>query len=821
MRRSSHWLVKLVIVESPNKVIKVEGLLSDSKVIPDWSFKNDRIKKLGTGPEKAIAMATTGHFMSLQEITWTPQHTPTKLPDGIDLPPNGALASFALEWEILPGRHIQEAISHNIKDRSDNLTEIIVATDPDREGELIAVHALNLIKRLFPDLDVPFTRAYMHSITVDGIHTAMQERQELFDHNLANAAEARHAMDRIFGFLGSSVVRFANPQMRSIGRVQTPALILIDEREKKITKFIESHQPEFQVRAVCTFSSRNGTSYSQLVHIKPANESKMGAIDWENRKVVEQLCSKWKLENCSGFQVKGAPIITPNVTSPPDPFTMATLIAKANRQLHLSSENVNSCLQDLFQMGYITYPRTDSIRIDESVLPSIYEAIKSEHGNDMLYPLEQRASAVNERIAKGEQRKHNRKRDSMEKGNVEDAHEAIRPTDIKMKADNLGKGIAANTRQVYDLIYRNTLAAFMVPMKTERVSAQVSLTAGNGDALEFHLEGKHTVEAGWSVAFRVGSGKASQSIAETQLEAEAVENGVVVVPNISDEEFKAISELKVQLSRKGVNGVKLESPRVQEYRAPPPLPYSEGGIIEELRNNGVGRPSTYPMIVKTLLARNYITINKGRCETTPVGRLLVEISKSTFPSIVNIGFTSSFEKKLDRIAKPDQNNKALLSQYPNLSEADYVLSSFVSTFLNYITEATRNQRALVTERSLTIKREELMKKGQVEDEVTFAETLKRERQNAMAQVPDLIQSSKNYRTFTALQNSLGDYLRRNFPLTPPVSWVPNKKGVVSSPSSSRSIRSSSTYTSYTKYSAKKAAKKTASKRVKKVAKTKK
>ncbi|CCW71839.1 unnamed protein product [Phytomonas sp. Hart1] len=821
IQRSLCWLEKLVIVESPNKVIKVEGLLSDPRVIPDWSFKNDRLKGLGTRPEKAIAMATTGHFMSLQEIIWTPHHITTRLPDDIDLPKNGVLANFELEWEILSGRHIQEAMSHNIKERSDNLTEIIVATDPDREGELIAVHALNLIKRLFPDLNVPFTRAYMHSITVDGIRTAMQERQELFDHNLANAAEARHTMDRIFGFLGSSVVRFANSQMRSIGRVQTPALILINEREKKITKFIETHKPEFQVRAMCTFPSRNGTRYSQLVQIKPVHQDKMSTTDWENKKSVEQLCSKWRLMSCSDFQVKGTPIIIPTVTNPPEPFTMSTLIAKANRQLHLSSENVNSCLQDLFQMGYITYPRTDSTRIDESVLSSIYEAIKSEFGKDMLYTLEARTSDEGQRASKRDQGKPNRRRHAVEKGNVEDAHEAIRPTDINIKADNLGKSISTSTRQIYDLICRNTIAAFMIPMKKERITAPIRLTAGNGEALEFNLEGKHTVEAGWSVAFRVGSGKGSQSIADAQLDAEAIENGIAVIPNISDEEFKAISELKSQLGRKGPNELKLESPCVQEYQAPPPLPYSEGGLIEELRNNGVGRPSTYPMIVKTLLARNYITINKGRCETTPIGRLLVETSKSTFPSIVNIGFTSSFEKKLDLIAKPEQNNKAFLSQYPNLTEADYVLSSFVSTFLNYITEATKNQRALIAERSLTIKREELMKKGQAEDEATFAETLKRENQNALAQVPDLIEFCKNYRTFTALQNSLGDYLRRHFPLMPPANWAPNKDGVGSFSPLSRGPCASSTYTSYTKYAAKKVAKKTASQRVKKVAKSRK
>lgn len=747
MRRGMFLLEKLVIVESPNKVIKIEGLLSDPKVVPDWSFDLPHLKAMGVGPEKAIAMATTGHFMSLKELTWTPQQVEGK-PDDQDFPPNGVMANFALEWEVLPGRNIQDTVSHYIREKADNLTEIIIATDPDREGELIAIHALSLIKSMFPDLAVPFTRAYVHSITADGIRTAMQQRQEAFDCNLANAAEARHAMDRVFGFLGSSVVRFANPQMRSIGRVQTPALILVAERERRIASFLEAHKATFQIRASCAFLARHGSaSYSQLVTLQAKDGS--AALDWASEKDVKQLSSQWRLDQATGFSLPRPPVVTPNETEPPEPFTMATLIAKANRQLHLSSEHVSSCLQDLFQMGHITYPRTDSTRVDETALPAIYAAVDKEFGRAAVCRVEDRAAGKRRGGKKAAA-----KEDGAAEGNVEDAHEAIRPTDIAVKSADLGN-IAGNTKLVYDLVRRNILAAYMHPMKTERVVAEVAVTAANGDEVVFTLEGRHTVTPGWALAFRTGSGKGAQSLAESQMDAEAAEGGGdALAPRVTEDEFNAIAGLEATVGR----GLKLGASQVLQYRPSPPLPYSEGGLIEELKNNGVGRPSTYPMIVKTLLSRNYITVEKGRCETTEVGRMLVETSKTTFPSIVDIGFTSAFEKKLDRIAKPEASDNAFLRSHPVVTEGDYVLSSFVSKFLNYVTEATRNQRGNIAERSLAHKSEGGAALGD--------EEISRERQRAAATVPDLLDNSRKYRTFTALQNSLNDYLRRNFPPSP-------------------------------------------------------
>lgn len=791
LRRTICAWEKLVIVESPNKVIKVEGLLSSPRVIPDWSFGNAALKPISTGAEKAIAMATTGHFMSLKELTWNPQSQGVAAASagGVDFPDNGVLASFALEWELLPGRRIRDTVSHYIEEKADNLTEIIIATDPDREGELIAVHAQNLIRRMFPELKVPFTRAYMHSITEEGIRRAMQERHEAFDYNLANAAEARHAMDRIFGFLGSSVVRYANPQMRSIGRVQTPALILIRERETRIESFLDTHASSFEVQAMCHFTARQGQRFSQIVKVAPVQPNTVAEVDWKDKAAVSRVCDGWGLRAASDFSVAAGCTPQETVSPPPKPFTMATLISKANRQLHYSSDMVSSCLQDLFQMGFITYPRTDSTRIDDSVLPSIYAAIRSEFGKKAVLEPQQEASGrrVPRRTKPGEADSGG----DASGGNVEDAHEAIRPTNIATTVDDLG-AVSVPMKRLYDLVRRNTMAAFMTPMRSERLAVPVTCRASNGDAVEFVLQGKHVVEPGWSLSFRSSTSKSSSAAsssstgaaaavapleAETDQDVRAMEDGATMLPTLSDEEFAALHDIANK--RGGSASLRLDTAQVVENRPAPPLPYSEGGLIEQLRSNGVGRPSTYPMIVKTLLARNYIVMNNGRCETTPVGRLMVETSRTTFPSIVDIGFTAAFEKKLDRIAKPEDGDggegRSAAMATPAISQADLVLSSFISNFLNYVTEATRAKQAAISARSFALRQHKTAQGGSedspaatpaadsAEAAADFQSQLERETRRVTSQVPDLVDNMKMYRTFTALQNSLNDYLRRNFP----------------------------------------------------------
>lgn len=911
------------MVESPTKMKKIEQFLKGKDVIPDWSFGGlDVLQHLGKGgPEVAVAMATSGHFMGLSEMTWevlsaTPsspnsgmsstaarssatgsndnntmderkkasESTGASCTSGSPCPTPTLQARFNLLWETVPGRRIHETLLKNLQDEAarEKISEIIVATDPDREGELIATHVYQIMQKVFPGISIPFTRAYMHALTVEGVQKAMRERTPSFDWNLAHAAEARHAMDRIFGFLGSTVVRHAHPLMRSIGRVQTPSLILIREREEKIKEFKASHPSYYELISSCSFKSGKN-KFTHTVVLQPEENSKEAGELAEHRaekSEIQKLLDSWGLKKeLKELDIWKDPQITEITTLPPDPFTMSALLTRANRLLHLSSGRSSLALQELFQHGYITYPRTDSTRVDVNALEAIYKTVAREFGEKNLQKRKIEPIQGRQRSYKGsadsntDARNDNDPKASAEGAtlfNVEDAHEAIRPTNIRVTATKLPSSLSAPAQQLYDLIRRHTLASCMIPMKTEKAQVFLKGKTVNGVPMTFKLEGRHTTCEGWSKAltagWKKGKGKRNQGIPEdcSELASAGQEESIedqkgkdsaaltssspAAMEDISDEsseespeektpvvsnaEFQALLRFSqdVKLSGSGsadssASGagkervrqmqVTVSSTKLRQFTPPPPLLYSEGGLIADLRKNGVGRPSTYPLILQTLEDRKYVVLNKQRCETTEIGKLLVDVSRGIFPSIVDIGFTSKFEKQLDSIAKPqapfgESNEGATASTAPTatkiednssttssssssrpLSPMDRVLSQFTSDFLYHVYEATRQQRALLAERSLHVlsssgTMSSATEKGGSENKTSDGrpegsanvivsppsataslpptpEVIQKEREQAMSRVPDLVQLSTQYKTFTAVQSNLREYLWRNFP----------------------------------------------------------
>lgn len=945
LSRNRFLLDKLVVVESPTKMKKIEHFLKDKNVVPDWSFGGiETFRQLGKGgPEVAVAMATSGHFMSLTELTWEVFSTPSsssksgpnnshmssscnnskiaKSLEGVNrknenlsfsrihpssLPSRTLEARFNLLWETIPGRRIHESLLAHLRDETarEKFSEIIVATDPDREGELIATHVYQLMQKVFPGLSIPFTRAYMHSLTVEGVQAAMRERSTSFDWNLAHAAEARHAMDRIFGFLGSTVMRHAHPLMRSIGRVQTPSLILIREREEKIKEFKASHPSYYEIIANCNFKGGKH-KYMQTVVLHPEENSKEAALLLESRKKkveMQKLLDSWGLKKeVKDLYALEEPRVTENTSEPPDPFTMSALLTRANQLFHLSSGRISLALQELFQHGLITYPRTDSTRIDAKALEAIYKVVVREFGEKWLQKriVERVQGRQGGKKAKGsssdgEESAKNDNPDSASEDtyrNVEDAHEAIRPTNIQLTAKRLSSTLSAPAHQLYDLIRRHTLASCMIPMKTEKVQVSLKGKTANGVVLLFKLEGRHTTCEGWSKALtagwkkgkpkgsQVGEGSSNESslakgeispgdqkgdgiitmnntpfVMEDISDGSADESQEAQTPVISNAEFQTLmrfpqmakpSDLRSSSSSDSGTAsltrhpqITLSAVKLREFTPPSPLLYSEGSLIADLRKHGVGRPSTYPLIVQTLQERKYIVLNKQRkCETTEVGQLLVDVSRGIFPAIVDIGFTAKFEKQLNSIAKPEKqlaeaedgigevplekqspvdaiqkegcagppsgtsplpppttasNSSSRPSPSKPLSPMDRVLSQFTSDFLYYVLEATRQQRAHLAERSLHVlslskaadaktahasigNLSDDARAGGTPNTTTPAptpatisptpspESIQEQRERAMSLVPDLVQLSAQYKTFTAVQSNLREYLWRNFP----------------------------------------------------------
>lgn len=779
LRRTLHRNVKLVIVESPNKVYKIQTFLTNT---PDWTFGQAALKPVcPASNERVEVIATVGHFLELSNVQFNRLPIPAKstgtnatatdsaVPSaetGDDkkkkkkskkAPAKEALsASYAsftgdkiyrghtLQWVPSKDKNTATEIVQKVLSMKKELSEIILASDPDREGELISKHVFDVIQRDVPNLKVRFSRAYIHSITPEGVQKALAERRiDFLDVGLAQAAETRHAMDRYFGYLGSNVVRHLNQNLRSVGRVQTPALITIAQRENQIEKYMKEHRATFSLQAECTFGTKGGTQFKKnvvLQEIKSGKEAKAvaavpaipkdkledtAAVEAHDQRVKEVYVEALDLGRI-GAPTASPPTYSTIKTSPPKLFTMATLITRANRDLKMTSEQVARGLQDLFQNGAITYPRTDSTRIDPSVLPEVYKYITNTFGAECVYTLEAQEQVPN--TVKGK-----KKAQAAEEGNAEDAHEAIRPTHIHaIHAANVDNHAA----QLYTIIRLNTLAAFMVPHTQEKVQTEVSFSSGSDARLLVKLEARRVTQVGFQAAF-----KGTQSTGAADGEAEGN-----VFETTTPPEFEAVEKLGTSLSA-GSSTFVLGKVAVTKSRPQPPPQYSEGTLIEMLKENGVGRPSTYPSLCKTLLTRGYVVHNaKGRLETTALGRTLVTNATICFPKVVDIGFTAQFEKKLDLVATAGDGSQTL---------HNIALSEFLNEFLEMIEVAGRSNRYYILERMTRLR---LGKDAS-------AEALRTEVDRSAAtfrfiKIHELMKSSPD---FLDTQRKLDGYLRSDFP----------------------------------------------------------
>lgn len=826
LRRNLLYYHKLVVVESPVKRSKLEALFNRKGIVPDWSFggkpsleKLPSFPKPGGEPEQVLTVATGGHFMTMQEIMWhnvadkvaevQPEAAATEQQQGAEphqsLPAAaGTKAAFNLLWETTPKCGVQDAFATHLgtEEQRNEVSEIIVATDPDREGELIGVQAYQLLCKLYPNISIPFSRAYIHALTAEGVVAAMESRTTKFDWQLSHAASARHAMDRIFGFLGSTVVRHAHPLMRSVGRVQTPSLILIRERERRIEDFKLRSPAYYVMQGVCCFPSGRGGSRSstQTAIIRPVKDSHAAVMELSkrfHRDDMERLMEEWGVRRISSLRCSTPPKLSVRELPAPSPLTMAAALTRANSMHQIANGATALALQELFQNGYITYPRTDSTRIEKDALEEIYKAVTATFGASALQrraveaPPPVGAAATGGRVKK--------------QMNVEDAHEAIRPSDITVLPGSLPTTLSRSARLLYDLIHRQTLASCMAPAEMERVQVVLETKGAGGVPLQMVLEGKRKKQGGWPLAFSSSAAddssaagrrrkkkkaqESDEAAAATSLE-EAGGRGEdespddVDMPMLSNDDFDALSSIREgsEVTLKGTHLVKVEQT--------PPQNFSEGTLISELQRHGVGRPSTYPTIVSTLLERQYIVMNEGgRCETTDVGKLLVEVAQSVFPGIVNIHFTSEFEGELEGIAKSPAEEHQTREGSPAAAESaeqeyvwspmDRVLSRFTDRFFGDVVDATKRQRAKLAELSVkqltTGKSSPSSSAAEVSPDMP--ERVRVEQERAISLIPDLGRLSMQYRSFTAVQNNLKEFLWRNFPRlsTPSLSSAGAKK----------------------------------------------
>ncbi|HKM21333.1 MAG TPA: type I DNA topoisomerase [Lachnospiraceae bacterium] len=482
---------------------------------------------------------------------------------------------------------------------------IYLATDPDREGEAISWHlcsALNLE-------DKKTYRITFNEITKNAVKDSLKNAREI-DMDLVNAQQARRMLDRMVGYRISPLLWAKVKRGLSAGRVQSVALRIICDREDEINAFI----PEEYWTLDAGFSIDGDKRTLETHFCGDAN----GKIEITGKKQLDDIMAslkgaKYKVaEIKKGERIKKAPL----------PFTTSTLQQEASKTLNYSTQKTMRLAQQLYEgidikgngtVGVITYLRTDSTRVAEEAEVSAKAYIEATYGADY-------ASVVMPTKKEGKK--------------IQDAHEAIRPTDITRTPQSLKDSLSRDQLRLYTLIWKRFTASRMSEAKYETTSVKIE---GNG--YRFSAAGSKTVFEGFMLVYT--------SEEDEKSNGNALLNSITKDTKLKAKDFEE-----------------------KQHFTQPPAHYTEASLVKALEELGVGRPSTYSPTITTILARRYITKENKNLYVTELGEVVNKIMKDAFPSIVDMNFTANMELLLDNVEEGKVNWKTIISNfYPDLDEA--------------------------------------------------------------------------------------------------------------------------------------------------------
>lgn len=559
----------LIIVESPTKARTIGRFLgSDYEVI-----------------------ASMGHIYDLPKSTL-----------GVDVEHD-----FTPEYQLM---NEKKKTLDALKKASKNADRVILATDLDREGEAIAYHIAQNIG--IKDAD----RIVFHEITKEAIDDALAHPNKV-NKDLVDAQTARRVLDRLVGYKLSPLLWSKVRRGLSAGRVQSVALRLIVEREREIEKF--KKEPYFTITVkLKNDKSKDGTDF-ELVEIggkKIEETRKLDLYDGEYKYVLTQVNSEEKSREIEA-DLKTKEFVVSDVSkkemrrTPPPPYTTSTLQQDAARRMGLSGKRTMSVAQKLYEEGYITYHRTDSVSISESARKQMGEFVKKEFGDKYLSPSPRYY-------------KNNSK-------NAQEAHEAIRPAKVNVTGAQILQDLGPQFGKLYDLIWRRAVATTMADAITE--STAVTVNAGKDD---------YKLKANGSVLLFEGFLKVNPAALNDNR-----------LPEFSaNEKLDFISALS------------------QFHETLPPPRYNDASIIKTLEEKGIGRPSTYATIISTIEARAYIEREESRFKPTPVGVAVNDFLVENFSDVDDIPFTAGMEDELDLIAAGDKKWVPVMKEFYDPFEKD-------------------------------------------------------------------------------------------------------------------------------------------------------
>ena len=503
---------------------------------------------------------------------------------------------FAMLWEVDPdSRKHLKAIADALKDDP----ALILATDPDREGEAISWHLAQALRdRKALGRDASVRRVTFNAITRAAVAQAMEHPRDV-DQALVDAYLARRALDYLVGFNLSPVLWRKLPGARSAGRVQSVCLRLVVEREMEIEAF--QAREYWTVRA--TLITPRGQSFeADLVQLAGR---KLDRFDLANETAADIAVQAIRSRDLTVTSVEARPA----TRGPAAPFMTSTLQMEASRKLGFSAKQTMSTAQRLYEAGHITYMRTDGIDMAPEAVMAARDAIRARFGEDYLpkSPRMYRNKAIN----------------------AQEAHECIRPTDMTRPAEKLGV-TDADQRRLYDLIFKRTLASQMADARFERTTVEI----GSADAqVGLRATGQVVLFDGFTAIYQEGRDDSG-------------EDDEGRLPQI------AVGE---PLRKDAITPV-------QHFTQPPPR-YTEASLVKRMEELGIGRPSTYATILSTIQDRGYVTKDKGRLSPTDQGRLVTVFLSNYFRRYVDYDFTKRLEAQLDEVSAGDAGYKDVLRQF--------------------------------------------------------------------------------------------------------------------------------------------------------------
>ena len=577
---------KLVIVESPAKARKIGSFLGDEYVV---EASVGHIRDL---PQRAADIPK-----EFKKFAWAKE--------GVNIEED-----FAPLYVINPDKKSKVA---ELKDLMKDADELILATDEDREGEAIAWHLIEVLRP-----KIPVRRMVFHEITKDAIQKAAKETRDL-DYRLVDAQETRRVLDRLYGYRLSPVL-WKNVMPRiSAGRVQSVATRLIVERERERMAFISSAWWDLAAQCEPGFSARLLSLDGKRVAATNDFDANGGIKDKSaaNILLLDEAGARELVQSLNGqVLVVKSMEESPRTERPKPPFTTSTMQQDAGSRLGWGAQLTMRIAQRLYENGYITYMRTDSVTLSSSSISAARSSAQALYGKEFV--------PATPRVYEGKTK------------NAQEAHEAIRPAGETFRTPGeLAPELSRDEFALYDLIWKRTIASQMSDAKKQQMRVDFDVKTKSGSDAIFRANGSVITFAGFLAAY--------EDIVEEKAEVDE-----------SDRRLPAMS-----VGEK----IKVNEYSCEGHETKPPARYTEPTLVKKLEELGIGRPSTFASIMQTIQDRGYVAKRGRALVPTFLAFSVTGLLEQHFTKLIDYEFTASMEEDLDRIANGEEERVAWLTQF--------------------------------------------------------------------------------------------------------------------------------------------------------------